>query len=210
MIATLTTALTMALPQQFGPRSPPVMFHGLLNIYAVHPNHVFSFNHLYTICIPTNVFVAPHTDSQVFEPGHQPAKFGVLLAVATICTRAAPSGIIQILFHQPTLATGFWLIPPQWQRWMKLSIFNTENMEKHISNIWVPQKLLLAASFYRACVHNLDSSPLSKMFQVISISNQVASPCYQKQNRVSPRDWATLNGLLHNVTTFGSAGNLQC
>lgn len=57
MIVTITTGLTIALPQLLGPRSPRVlMFHGLLNIYAVHPSHAFSFHHLYTICIPTTFF----------------------------------------------------------------------------------------------------------------------------------------------------------
>ena len=54
MIVTITTGLTIALPQLLGPRSPRVlMFHGPPNIYAVHPSHAFSFHHLYTICIPT-------------------------------------------------------------------------------------------------------------------------------------------------------------
>lgn len=57
MIVTITTGLTIALPQLLGPRSPGVlMFHGPLNIYAVHRSHAFSFHHLYTICIPTTFF----------------------------------------------------------------------------------------------------------------------------------------------------------
>lgn len=182
MIVTITTGLTIALPQLLGPRSPRVlMFHGLLNIYAVHPSHAFSFHHLYTICIPTTFFTPLRFLSLPSIPLQNRSFIGCCHQHQSCTKWHNPSPF-------PSTHIGHWLLTDptsvaQNETWANSdSNMNTKNKS---SNICVPQIATLFCAL---------SITFSKMFQVMSISNQDAFACYQKQNRVSPCDWATLNG----------------
>ena len=145
MIVTITTGLTIALPQLLGPRSPRVlMFHVLLNIYAVHPSHAFSFHHLYTICIPTTFFTPLRFLSLPSIPLQNRSFIGCCHQHQSCTKWHNPSPF-------PSTHIGHWLLTDptsvaQNETWANSdSNMNTKNKS---SNICVPQIAILCFVHY--------------------------------------------------------------